>query len=93
MRDAVAVAARVEGQVAEVAERREASSDDSTSSITSACTPCATSASSFAGAWPRGVRRQRRELEAAREQLRRELGYEPSLVKIADPDVAKHKGR
>ena len=25
-------------------------------------------------AWPRGVRRQRRELEAAREQLRRELG-------------------
>src|SRR4026207_2433870 len=29
-------------------------------------------------AWPRGVRRQRRELEAAREQLRRELGGEPS---------------
>ena len=28
-------------------------------------------------AWPRGVRRQRRELEAAREQLRRELGAEP----------------
>jgi RNA polymerase sigma factor for flagellar operon FliA len=25
-------------------------------------------------AWPRGVRRQRRELEAAREQLRRENG-------------------
>src|SRR6478672_4122825 len=25
-------------------------------------------------AWPRGVRRQRRELEAAREALRRELG-------------------
>ena len=25
-------------------------------------------------AWPRGVRRQRRELEAAREELRRELG-------------------
>src|SRR4030095_14422774 len=31
-------------------------------------------------AWPRGVRRQRRELEAAREQLRRELGCEPSLA-------------
>ena len=30
-------------------------------------------------AWPRGVRRQRRELEAAREELRRELGCEPSL--------------
>src|SRR6266568_7338975 len=29
-------------------------------------------------AWPRGVRRQRRELEAAREALRRELGAEPS---------------
>src|SRR3954462_15769124 len=29
-------------------------------------------------AWPRGVRRQRRELDAARETLRRELGYEPS---------------
>ena len=28
-------------------------------------------------AWPRGVRRQRREIEAAREQLRRELGAEP----------------
>ena len=26
-------------------------------------------------AWPRGVRRQRRELEAAREALRRELGH------------------
>ncbi len=34
-------------------------------------------------AWPRGVRRQRRELEAAREQLRRELGYEPSLADLA----------
>jgi len=31
-------------------------------------------------AWPRGVRRQRRELEAARETLRRELGCEPSLA-------------
>ena len=34
-------------------------------------------------AWPRGVRRQRRELEAAREQLRRELGTEPSLADLA----------
>jgi len=34
-------------------------------------------------AWPRGVRRQRRELEAAREQLRRELGSEPSLAELA----------
>src|SRR5882757_6289798 len=34
-------------------------------------------------AWPRGVRRQRRELEAAREALRRELGYEPSLADLA----------
>ena len=34
-------------------------------------------------AWPRGVRRQRRQLEAAREQLRRELGAEPSLADIA----------
>jgi RNA polymerase sigma factor for flagellar operon FliA len=34
-------------------------------------------------AWPRGVRRQRRELEAAREALRRELGYEPSLSDLA----------
>jgi RNA polymerase sigma factor for flagellar operon FliA len=34
-------------------------------------------------AWPRGVRRQRRELEAAREQLRRELGAEPSLADLA----------
>ncbi len=34
-------------------------------------------------AWPRGVRRQRRELEAAREQLRRELGGEPSLADLA----------
>ena len=34
-------------------------------------------------AWPRGVRRVRRELEAARESLRRELGYEPSLADLA----------
>src|SRR5881392_2549091 len=34
-------------------------------------------------AWPRGVRRQRRELETAREELRRELGQEPSLADLA----------
>src|SRR5204862_8352930 len=34
-------------------------------------------------AWPRGVRRQRRELEAARDELRRELGAEPSLADLA----------
>jgi len=34
-------------------------------------------------AWPRGVRRQRRELESAREELRRELGAEPSLADLA----------
>ena len=34
-------------------------------------------------AWPRGVRRVRRELEAARESLRRELGHEPSLSDLA----------
>src|ERR1700741_1863623 len=34
-------------------------------------------------AWPRGVRRQRRELDAAREELRRELGHEPSLADLA----------
>jgi RNA polymerase sigma factor for flagellar operon FliA len=34
-------------------------------------------------AWPRGIRRQRRELEAAREALRRELGGEPSLADLA----------
>ena len=34
-------------------------------------------------AWPRGVRRQRRELEAAREALRREFGCEPSLAELA----------
>ena len=38
-------------------------------------------------AWPRGVRRVRRELEAAREKLRHELGSEPSLA-----DLAKHMG-
>src|SRR5215207_5789402 len=34
-------------------------------------------------AWPRGVRRQRRELEAAREELRKELGHEPSMADLA----------
>jgi RNA polymerase sigma factor FliA len=34
-------------------------------------------------AWPRGVRRARRELEAAREALRLELGHEPSLADLA----------
>ena len=34
-------------------------------------------------AWPRGVRRMRRQLEAAREELRRELGAEPSLADLA----------
>jgi RNA polymerase sigma factor for flagellar operon FliA len=34
-------------------------------------------------AWPRGVRRIRRQLEAAREELRRELGHEPSLGDLA----------
>lgn len=34
-------------------------------------------------AWPRGVRRIRRELEAARESLRRELGAEPTLADLA----------
>jgi RNA polymerase sigma factor for flagellar operon FliA len=34
-------------------------------------------------AWPRGVRRMRRQLEAAREDLRRELGCEPSLADLA----------
>ena len=34
-------------------------------------------------AWPRGVRRQRRELDAARETLRRDLGHEPSLADLA----------
>ncbi len=35
-------------------------------------------------AWPRGIRRVRRELEAAREHLRHELGSEPSLAEIAN---------
>ena len=34
-------------------------------------------------AWPRGVRRIRRELEAARDALRRELGAEPTLADLA----------
>jgi len=34
-------------------------------------------------AWPRGVRRIRRELEVAREQLRRELNAEPSMSDLA----------
>jgi RNA polymerase sigma factor FliA len=34
-------------------------------------------------AWPRGVRRVRRELEAAREALRRELGAEPTMADLA----------
>lgn len=38
-------------------------------------------------AWPRGVRRQRREIEAAREKLRHEHGCEPSLA-----DLAAHLG-
>lgn len=43
-------------------------------------------------AWPRGVRRVRRELEAARESLRRELGVEPSMQDLATrvgTDVAR----
>ena len=39
------------------------------------------------GAWPRGIRRVRRELEAAREHLRHELGSEPSMS-----DLANHLG-
>lgn len=38
-------------------------------------------------AWPRGIRRVRRELEAAREELRHQLGCEPSLS-----DLANHLG-
>ena len=34
-------------------------------------------------AWPRGIRRVRRELEAARHSLRLELGHEPSLADLA----------
>jgi RNA polymerase sigma factor for flagellar operon FliA len=46
-------------------------------------------------AWPRGVRRQRRELEAARESLRRENGCEPSLADLAAKvgTTEKHLGR
>ena len=43
-------------------------------------------------AWPRGVRRIRRELEVAREHLRNEMGGEPSLADIAkylDMDEAR----
>ena len=36
------------------------------------------------GAWPRGIRRVRRELEAAREHLRHEFGSEPSLSELAN---------
>ena len=36
------------------------------------------------GAWPRGIRRVRRELEAAREQLRHKFGCEPSLAELAN---------
>ncbi len=39
------------------------------------------------GAWPRGIRRVRRELETARQKLRNELGGEPSLS-----DLASHIG-
>ena len=35
-------------------------------------------------AWPRGIRRVRRELEAAREKLRHDLGSEPSLAELAE---------
>lgn len=35
------------------------------------------------GAWPRGIRRARREIEAARQTLRAELGGEPSLSDLA----------
>ena len=43
-------------------------------------------------AWPRGVRRVRRELEAAREVLRRELGAEPTLADLAKR-VGTEEGR
>ena len=43
-------------------------------------------------AWPRGVRRVRRELEAAREELRRELGAEPTLADLAKR-VGAHETR
>jgi RNA polymerase sigma factor FliA len=35
------------------------------------------------GSWPRAVRRQRRDIEAAREQMRREDGTEPSMAALA----------
>ena len=35
------------------------------------------------GAWPRGLRRQRRELDDARQALRLELGHEPSIADLA----------
>src|SRR4026209_1958870 len=42
-------------------------------------------------AWPRGVRRQRRELDAARESLRREPGHQPSPAHPAAPPGPRHK--
>jgi RNA polymerase sigma factor for flagellar operon FliA len=42
-------------------------------------------------AWPRGVRRVRRELEAARERLRATLGHEPSLSDLATAIGADEK--
>lgn len=42
-------------------------------------------------AWPRGVRRVRRELEAAREKLRVTLGHEPSLSDLAQAIGADEK--
>ena len=42
-------------------------------------------------AWPRGVRRVRRELEAAREKLRVTLGHEPSLADLAKEIGADEK--
>lgn len=35
-------------------------------------------------AWPRGMRRIRRDIEAARVTLRERLGHEPSLAELAD---------
>jgi RNA polymerase sigma factor for flagellar operon FliA len=35
-------------------------------------------------AWPRGMRRIRREIESARVTLRERLGHEPSLAELAD---------
>lgn len=42
-------------------------------------------------AWPRGVRRVRRELEAAREKLRVALGHEPSVADLAQAIGADEK--